>query len=131
MKVESRIFEILTVFFFVAGIVYAVLAQEAVGIAGLFLTGGLSLIVGTYFRFISRRLEARPEDNPDGEISDGAIVAPKRFPGFLGQVPVAVECVGVAGIEFTDLAIRHVVAVRVEQPDWARADTLASDRAEF
>jgi hypothetical protein len=72
MKVESRIFEILTVFFFVAGIVYAVVAREPVGIAGLFLTGGLSLIVGTYFRFISRRLEGRPEDNPDGEISDGA-----------------------------------------------------------
>ena len=36
MKVESRIFEILTVFFFVAGIVYAVVAREPVGIAGLF-----------------------------------------------------------------------------------------------
>jgi hypothetical protein len=73
MKVESRIFEILTVFFFVVGIVYAVVAQEPVGIAGLFLTGGLSLIVGTYFRFISRRLEARPaEDEPEAEVSDGA-----------------------------------------------------------
>ena len=35
-----------------------------VGVVGLFLTGGLSLIVGTYFRFVSRRLEERPEDNP-------------------------------------------------------------------
>jgi len=72
MKVESRIFEICTVFFFVCGIVYAVLAQEAVGVAGLFLTGGLSLIIGTYFRFVSRRLEERPEDNPKAEVSDGA-----------------------------------------------------------
>ena len=73
MKVESRIFEILTVFFFAVGILYTFWAQEPVGIAGLFLTGGLSLIVGTYFRFVSRRLEtARPEDNPAGEISDGA-----------------------------------------------------------
>ncbi len=47
MKVESRIFEILTVFFFVAAIVYTFVAQEPVGIAALFLTGGLSLIVGT------------------------------------------------------------------------------------
>ena len=31
MKVESRIFEILTIFFFVVGIVYVVLAQEPVG----------------------------------------------------------------------------------------------------
>jgi Cytochrome c oxidase subunit IV len=72
MKVESRIFEIITAFFFLCGIVYAVLAQEAVGVAGLFLTGGLSLIIGTYFRFVSRRLEERPEDNPEAEVSDGA-----------------------------------------------------------
>ncbi|MBC3192865.1 cytochrome c oxidase subunit 4 [Pseudonocardia sp. C8] len=72
MKIESRIFEICTVFFFVCGIVYTVLAREPVGIAALFLTGGLSLIVGTYFRFVSRRLEERPEDNPDAEVSDGA-----------------------------------------------------------
>src|SRR5690349_13822120 len=72
MKVESRIFEIVAVFCFVVGIVYTVLAREAVGIAGLFLTGGLCLIVGTYFRFVSRRLEGRPEDDPEAEVSDGA-----------------------------------------------------------
>ncbi len=72
MKVESRIFEILTVFFFVTGIIYAVFSREPVGIAALFLTGGLALIIGTYFRFVSRRLEGRPEDNPTAEVSDGA-----------------------------------------------------------
>ena len=55
--------EIVTVTVFILGIVYAVLAQEPVGVAGLFLTGGLTLIIGTYFRFVSRRLEERPEDN--------------------------------------------------------------------
>jgi uncharacterized protein YneF (UPF0154 family) len=72
MKVESRIFEICTAFFFLCAIVYGLLSHEAVGIVGLTLTGGLSLIIGTYFRFVSRRLETRPEDNPDAEISDGA-----------------------------------------------------------
>jgi Cytochrome c oxidase subunit IV len=72
MKVESRIFEIITAFFFLAAIVYALLAHEPVGIVALFLTGGLALIIGTYFRFVSRRLEQRPEDNPEAEISDGA-----------------------------------------------------------
>src|SRR5918999_434019 len=72
MKVESRIFEIVTAFFFLTAIVYTWLAQEPVGIAALFLTGGLSLIIGTYFRFVSRRLEERPEDNPEAEVSDGA-----------------------------------------------------------
>ena len=73
MRVESRIFELLTIFFFAIGTIYLVLSREPAGSAALFLTGGLSLIVGTYFRFVARRLEApRPEDNPGGEISDGA-----------------------------------------------------------
>lgn len=72
MKIESRIFEICTGFFFLCAIVYTILAQEPVGVAALFLTGGLSLIVGTYFRFVSRRLEERPEDNAEAEVSDGA-----------------------------------------------------------
>lgn len=73
MKVESRIFELLTAFCFVCAIIYGILSHEAVGIVGLTLTGGLMLIVGTYFRFVARRLEdGRPEDNPEAEISDGA-----------------------------------------------------------
>jgi Cytochrome c oxidase subunit IV len=72
MKTESRIFEILTIFFFVVGTVYLLLAREPAGTAALYLTGGLSLIVATYFRFVSRRLELRPEDNPAAEVSDGA-----------------------------------------------------------
>ncbi|RZT86985.1 cytochrome c oxidase subunit IV [Pseudonocardia sediminis] len=72
MKIESRIFELCTGFFFLCAIVYTILAGEAVGVSALFLTGGLSLIVGTYFRFVSRRLEERPEDNAEAEVSDGA-----------------------------------------------------------
>ena len=72
MHVEARLFEFLTAFFFVAAIVYVILSHEPAGSAGLFLTGGLSLIVGTYVRFVARRLETRPEDNPDAEVSDGA-----------------------------------------------------------
>ncbi len=72
MKVESRIFEILTVFCFVCAIVYGVLSGEEVGIVALTLTGGLTLIVGTYFRFVARRLDERPEDNAEAEVSDGA-----------------------------------------------------------
>ena len=48
------------------------IAGEVVGVTALWLTAGLSLIVGTYFRFVSRRLEERPEDNPEAEVSDGA-----------------------------------------------------------
>src|SRR3978361_758028 len=72
MKVESRIFELLTIFCFVCALIYGLLSKEAVGIVGLTLTGGLTLIIGTYFRFVARRLEERPEDNPEAEVSDGA-----------------------------------------------------------
>jgi hypothetical protein len=73
MKVEARIFEIVTAFCFLVGIIYTVLTGEPVGVAGLFLTGGLSLIIGTYFRFVARRLEStRPEDNAEAEVADGA-----------------------------------------------------------
>lgn len=89
MKVESRLFEIITVTVFIMGIVYAVLAQEPVGVAGLFLTGGLTLIVGTYFRFVSRRLEERPEDNPTAEISDGAGDVGFFSPGSYWPITVA------------------------------------------
>jgi hypothetical protein len=97
MKVESRIFEIITVFCFVAGIVYTILAREAVGSAGLFLTGGLCLIIGTYFRFVSRRLEGRPEDNPDAEVSDGAGDVGFFSPGSYWPITLAF-CVGLMAI---------------------------------
>lgn len=72
MKVEARVFDVTTVFFFLSAIVYGFWAKEPVGTVALILTGGLSLIVGSYFHFIARRLAQRPEDNPDAEISDGA-----------------------------------------------------------
>jgi hypothetical protein len=104
MKVESRIFEIITAFFFLAAIVYAVLSHEPVGIAALFLTGGLALIIGTYFRFVSRRLEARPEDNPEAEVSDGAGDVGFFSPGSYWPVGVA-ACAALCGVA---LAFWHV-----------------------
>lgn len=73
MRVEARIFEIITVFFFASAVIYGLWSHgEPVGSAAITLTGGLTLIVGTYFRFVSRRVRMRPEDNDEAEISDGA-----------------------------------------------------------
>jgi len=75
MRVEAWIFLALTGFFFIATCIYAFFAgsEEPVGVVALALTTGLALIIGTFLRFISRRLEqARPEDNDDAEVSDGA-----------------------------------------------------------
>jgi hypothetical protein len=72
MKVEARLFDVTTAFFFLAAIVYGFWSKEPVGSVGLVLSGGLSLIIGSYFHFVARRVERRPEDNPEAEISDGA-----------------------------------------------------------
>lgn len=107
MKVESRIFEIITAFFFLVAIVYAVLAREPVGSAGLFLTGGLALIVGTYFRFVSRRLESRPEDNPEAEVSDGSGDVGFFSPGSYWPITLA----GSAALLALSLAFFYIWAI--------------------
>lgn len=73
MRVEARIFELTAAFFFLSDVIYGLWSHgEPVGSAGLTLSGGLALIIGTYFRFVSRRVRMRPEDNVEAEISDGA-----------------------------------------------------------
>ncbi len=79
MHIEARLFEFLTAFFALCAIVYAVLTAmfapggvEWAGTTALVLSTGLSLITGTFFRFVARRLDTRPEDYEDAEISDGA-----------------------------------------------------------
>jgi hypothetical protein len=109
MKVEARLFEIVTAFCFLVGIVYTVLTGEPVGVAGLFLTGGLCLIVGTYFRFVARRLESRPEDNPDAEVSDGAGDIGFFSPGSYWPIALA----GTAALLAISLAFFLVWAVTI------------------
>ncbi len=79
MHIEARVFEFLTVFFALTTIVYGVLTAmfalggiEWAGTTALALTTGLTLITGTFFRFVARRLDTRPEDYEDAEIADGA-----------------------------------------------------------
>ncbi|MET3806495.1 Flp pilus assembly protein TadB [Nakamurella sp. UYEF19] len=75
LQVEAWIFLALTGFFALASVLYAIFAgaTEPVGVVALVLTTGLSLIIGTFLLFSSRRLEAaRPEDHENAEVSDGA-----------------------------------------------------------
>jgi cytochrome c oxidase subunit IV len=79
MHIEARLFEFLTAFFALAAVGYGVLTAlyatggiEWAGTTALVLTTGLTLITGTFFRFVARRLDTRPEDYEDAEIADGA-----------------------------------------------------------
>lgn len=98
MKVEAKIFNFITCFFFVAAIVYGFWSKEVVGTVALILVGGLSLLIGTYFQFVARRITARPEDDPDAEISDGAGELGFFSPGSYWPFAVGLGCafVGIA-----------------------------------
>ncbi|WP_137148252.1 cytochrome c oxidase subunit 4 [Mycolicibacterium sp. CR10] len=79
MHIEARLFEFLTAFFALSAVVYGVLTAlfaqggvEWAGTTALVLTTGLTLLTGTFFRFVARRLDTRPEDYEDAEIADGA-----------------------------------------------------------
>ncbi len=72
MKVEAAIFNLITVFCIVAAVVYGVWAREPIGTTALVLSGGLCALIGGFFWFVSRRIDARPEDRKDAEIADGA-----------------------------------------------------------
>lgn len=92
MRVEARIFEIITAFFFLSAVVYGLWSRgEPVGTVALILTGGLTLIIGTYFRFVSRRVQMRPEDNAEAEISDGAGELGFFSPGSYWPVGIALS----------------------------------------
>ena len=79
MHIEARLFEFIAAFFFVVAVLYGTLTTmfatggvEWAGTTALALTGGLALITATFFRFVARRLDTRPEDYEGAEISDGA-----------------------------------------------------------
>jgi hypothetical protein len=93
VKLEARLFLILAVFCWIAAGVYAywtgtqnpygsqVCAAahsgscgkvEPVGVVALILSGGLLGIAGSFFWFVSRRIDARPEDRVDAEIAEAA-----------------------------------------------------------
>jgi uncharacterized membrane protein len=74
MKIESNLFTYLAPFFLLVALVYGFWTgwSEPVGIVGLFLTAALVAMIGWYLAATARRIDARPEDDPEGEIEQGA-----------------------------------------------------------
>ena len=78
MKTEYKIFLGVALFLFGAAIVYSSWTKgqtehvEWVGTVALILSGLLCSMCGGFFWFVARRIDLRPEDRPDGEISEGA-----------------------------------------------------------
>jgi hypothetical protein len=72
VKVEALIFNVIGVFCIVLSIVYGFWAREPIGTTALVLSGGLTFLIGGFFWFVSRRIDARPEDRKDADIADGS-----------------------------------------------------------
>lgn len=73
MKSTVRVFGVLTAFFLLVGTVYGLLTGgEAVGTGALLLSGGLAGMIAFYLAVVDRRSGEMPEDDPFGEIADGA-----------------------------------------------------------
>ena len=72
MKVEALIFNIIALFCVIAAVVYGFWSGEPIGTTALLLSGGLTGLIGGFFWFVSRRIDARPEDRKDADIAEGA-----------------------------------------------------------
>jgi hypothetical protein len=72
VKVEALIFNFIAVFCIAAAVIYGVWSREPIGTTALALSAGLTALIGGFFWFVSRRIDARPEDRKDAEIADGA-----------------------------------------------------------
>ena len=73
MKIESRLFTFLAPFFLVVALAYGWLSDwEPVGTVALVLLVGLVGMVGWYLSATAKRIDQRPEDDPYGEIEQGA-----------------------------------------------------------
>ena len=74
MKIEANLFTLLTPFFLVVAAAYGFATgwNEPVGVVCLGLTMALVLMVGFYLHRTAKHIDARPEDDPEAEIAQGA-----------------------------------------------------------
>ena len=97
MKVEALIFNLIAVFCIVAGVVYGVWSREPIGTTALILSAGLTGLIGGFIWFVSRRIDARPEDRKDAVIADGSGELGFFSPGSYWPVALAAS-VGLMGL---------------------------------
>ena len=114
MKIEARIFLLLTAFVWISTVGYAVGTYEVdghvewAGTMALALSGGLLGISGSFFWFVSRRIDARPEDRSDAEIAEAAGELGFFSPGSYWPVGIAGSA-AVTGIGFSFVQIWLVI----------------------
>ncbi len=98
MKFERNVFLALMVFFLIVAPTYWFVSREIVGAVVLALTAVLFILVVGYLVVIGRKIDVRPEDDPNGEIHQGAgelgFFPPHSIWPFWVALSLAVFCVG-------------------------------------
>jgi hypothetical protein len=109
MRVEARLFGLFCGLFFAFAIAYGLWGWlqdgrvEVIGVTVLILSGGLALIIGSYFWFVSRRIDPRPEDRLDADIAEGAGELGFFSPGSYWPITLASGAtIGGLGLAFTE-----------------------------
>jgi hypothetical protein len=72
MKVEGYLFAFIAGFLAPVTVIYWFTSHDPTGTTALALATALGTLVGSYLLVMARRMEPRPEDLQDAEISDGA-----------------------------------------------------------
>jgi hypothetical protein len=110
MKVEARVFLLIALFCFIVAGIYGYWTSissggvEVVGVTALILSGGLLGLGGSFFWFVSRRIDARPEDRNDAEIAEGAGELGFFSPGSYWPVGLAAAATVIgAGLAFAQI----------------------------
>ena len=103
MKVETTLFAAGAMFFAPIAIVYGIVTSwhEPVGASALFLTAALALLIALFFWITSRRIDPRPEDDGNADISAGAGEQGMFAPFSWWPLPLAAS----AAMAFTGLAL--------------------------
>ncbi|SCE89363.1 Cytochrome c oxidase subunit IV [Micromonospora viridifaciens] len=120
MKTEWKIFLIVGAFLLGIAVLYGAWTAgesgriEWVGTVALLLSFLLCAMCGGFFWFISRRIDLRPEDRPEGEIADGAGEVGFFSPGSYWPFGLALAAtIGGLGLVFWQLWLVLVGAVLV------------------
>jgi hypothetical protein len=72
VKIQGKMFLWLSVFILAVAVLYGVWSKEPVGTTALFLSFGLTVMIGYYLAFTARRVDAMAQDNKEADVADEA-----------------------------------------------------------
>ncbi|MEU1279093.1 cytochrome c oxidase subunit 4 [Streptomyces sp. NPDC005805] len=72
MKIQGKMFLWLSVFILAVAVLYGVWSKEPVGTTALFLSFGLTVMIGYYLAFTAKRVDAMAQDDKEADVADEA-----------------------------------------------------------